>query len=90
MGIKVWIDQDLCTGDGICVEICPKIFEMHDDGLAYVKQEAWTNRFGESGTGEEPKLKMSTGLADVRDGLLEDVVEAAEACPGECIFIEME
>jgi NAD-dependent dihydropyrimidine dehydrogenase PreA subunit len=21
--VKVWIDQDLCTGDGICVEICP-------------------------------------------------------------------
>ena len=33
--MKVWIDQDLCTGDGICAEICPPIFEMHDDGLAY-------------------------------------------------------
>ena len=30
--MKVWIDQDLCTGDGICTEICPTIFEMHDDG----------------------------------------------------------
>ena len=37
-GMKVWIDQDLCTGDGICEEICPSVFGMADDGLAYVKQ----------------------------------------------------
>lgn len=80
----------MCTGDGICAEICPKIFEMHDDGLAYVKQERWVNRFGESGAGSEPALRMSGGLADVSEDLLDDVVESAEACPGECIFIEME
>ena len=34
--MKVWIDQDLCTGDGLC----------------------------------------------------EEIVESAEECPGECIFIE--
>ena len=27
--LKVWIDQDLCTGDGICVELQPGIFAMH-------------------------------------------------------------
>ena len=26
-GVKVWIDQDLCTGDGICEEVAaPAIF----------------------------------------------------------------
>ena len=39
--MKVWIDQDLCTGDGLCVEICPSLFDMHDDGLAYVKEVEW-------------------------------------------------
>ena len=34
----VWIDQDLCTGDGLCEEICPSIFHGHDDGLFYVKE----------------------------------------------------
>ena len=34
--MKVWIDQDLCTGDGICVEIAPDVFALLDDGLAYV------------------------------------------------------
>jgi len=86
--MRVWIDQDLCTGDGICAEIAPAIFEMDDDGLAYVKEQSWPNRFGESGSGDQPKLRMAEGTASVPDGLLNDVIEAAEECPGECIFIE--
>jgi len=27
--IKVWIDQDLCTGDGLCEEICPSVFAVY-------------------------------------------------------------
>ena len=38
--MKVWIDQDLCTGDGLCEEIAPAVFTLLDDGLAYVKEEA--------------------------------------------------
>ncbi|WP_143589037.1 ferredoxin, partial [Streptomyces angustmyceticus] len=26
--LEVWIDQDLCTGDGICVEYAPEVFEL--------------------------------------------------------------
>lgn len=89
MGLKVWIDQDLCTGDGLCAEICPKIFEMHDDGLAYVKEADWPSRFGPAGNeGSEPPLQMSAGLANIPEDLLEDVIDAADECPGECIFIE--
>jgi ferredoxin len=33
---------------------------------------------------------MATGLADVPEGLLEDVIESADECPGECIYIEVE
>ena len=36
--MKVWIDQDLCTGDGLCEEICTDVFTLLDDGLAYVKE----------------------------------------------------
>ena len=36
--MKVWIDQDLCTGDGLCEEIAPTVFTLLDDGLAYVKE----------------------------------------------------
>ncbi|MCU1488088.1 MAG: ferredoxin, partial [Actinomycetia bacterium] len=28
MPMKVWIDQDLCTGDGLCEEIAPAVFTL--------------------------------------------------------------
>ena len=84
--LKVWIDQDLCTGDGICVELQPGIFAMHDDGLAYVKETSWGNILN---GGAGPALAGPTGLATVGDSVVADVVEAAEECPGECIFLEV-
>ena len=36
--MKVWIDQDLCTGDGLCEEIAPDVFFGQEDGLFYVKE----------------------------------------------------
>jgi ferredoxin len=87
--VKVWIDQDLCTGDGICAEICPDIFGMHADGLAYVKEEHWGSIAGPGGGQGDPALKMADGMASVSDELAEAVIESAEECPGECIFIEV-
>ena len=86
--MRVWIDQDLCTGDGICAEIAPAIFEMDDDGLAYVKERDWPNRLGPTGAGDGPRLRMAEGTAAVPDDLLDAVIEAAEECPGECIFFD--
>lgn len=83
--MKVWIDQDLCTGDGLCAEICPSVFEMHSDGLAYVKEVSWTSILGPDG---KPRLVGAAGTATAPDNLLDDVIESAEACPGECIFLE--
>ena len=37
--LRVWIDQDLCTGDGLCVQYAPEVFEFDVDGLAYVKDD---------------------------------------------------
>ena len=76
--MKVWIDQDLCTGDGLCEEICPSVFTLQDDGLAYVKDgdKVMTDPGGVQGI-----VAVATELEDA-------VTEAAEECPGECIFIE--
>lgn len=29
--MKAWVDEDACTGCGLCVDVCPKIFEMDGD-----------------------------------------------------------
>ena len=87
--MKVWIDQDLCTGDGLCAEIAPDIFEMADDGLAYVKEVHWKSIAGPDGGKGDPALKMAEGTASVPEELVEATIESAEECPGECIFIDL-
>jgi len=34
--MKVKVDKELCSGDEICVDICPEVFKMEDD-VAVVK-----------------------------------------------------
>src|SRR6516164_10525174 len=76
--VKVWIDQDLCTGDGLCTDHAPAVFTLLEDGIAYVKQgDRVLNDPGSSGS-----------LAAVAPALEHAVIQAAEDCPGECIFIE--
>ena len=80
--MKVWIAEDLCTGDGLCEEIAPDVFVMLDDGLAYVREG--DKIFAAS----EGNPEGAEGLAVVPDGQDDITVEAAEECPGECIMIE--
>ncbi|SFD39710.1 ferredoxin [Streptomyces aidingensis] len=78
--LEVWIDQDLCTGDGICAQYAPEVFELDIDGLAYVKPPA--------AAGEEAPLLTEPGAAaPVPLPLLDDVVSSARDCPGECIHV---
>ena len=87
--MKVWIDQDLRTGDGLCEEIAPDIFFGRDDGLFYVKEAAV--HFGtEKRFDGVTNPAGSEGVARIPDRQLEATIEAAEECPGECIFIEVD
>ena len=71
--MRVWIDQDLCTGDGLCVDHCPDVFVQLEDGIAYVAE-----------------LGQVLNLAWVPRRHHRTVLHAAEVCPGECIFIEID
>jgi ferredoxin len=85
--MRVWIDQDLCTGDAQCVEICPEMFVLHDDGRScrsYVR-DVETSGFGPDG---QPALRAAEGRAPVPRALEPTVSEAAEYCPGACIFVD--
>ena len=87
--MKVWIDQDLCTGDGLCAEIAPDVFFGQDDGLFYVKESA-ANFGTETLFDGTSNPAGSDGMARIQDNGMDRVIEAAEECPGECIFIEVE
>lgn len=73
--MRVWIDPDLCTGVALCERSCPEVFAMAGDGIAHVK----------SPTGELAPGRTAVPFADT---LLDSVIEAAEDCPEECIYIE--
>lgn len=73
--LRVLIDQDLCTGDGLCVQYAPEVFELDIDGLAYVKDSS----------GE---LRTASGAqVDVPESLVTEVIDSARGCPGACIHV---
>lgn len=37
--MKVKIDPELCTGDEICVQLCPDVFEMQDDKAVVIMDD---------------------------------------------------
>lgn len=77
--VRVWIDQDLCTGDGLCTDHCPEVFVLLEDGISYVIDP-------EHGVRNEPG--GADGMAVVPSRHLDAVIAAADDCPGECIFID--
>ncbi len=73
--LGVWIDQGLCTGDGLCVQYAPEVFEFDIDGLAYVKDS------------EGRLLEAAGARTDVPARLRLDVIDSAKECPGACIHV---
>lgn len=76
--LEVWIDQDLCTGDGLCAQYAPEVFELDIDGLAYVKHR---------GADEGDLLTAPGASVPVPEDLHPHVVDSARECPGDCIHI---
>lgn len=73
--LEVWIDQDLCTGDGLCAQYAPEVFELDLDGLAYVK-------------GADGELRSAPGeTVPVPRVLRLEVIDSAKECPGDCIHV---
>lgn len=90
--MKVWIDPDMCMGAGTCEQLVPQVFTSRSDGVWVVKEDAAffgteTVFDGNSGPGHGPE--GAGGIARVPEHLTELVVEAAEDCPGECIYVEV-
>lgn len=73
--LRVWVDQDLCTGDGLCAQYAPEVFELDIDGLAYVKDAGGD------------LLTEAAARAEVPERLRLEVVDSAKECPGDCIHV---
>jgi ferredoxin len=71
----VWIDQDCCTGAGLCVDRCPDLFVVLEDGIGYVhdRDSVFTD------------LRRRIPVPPRHE---RDAIDAAEHCPGECIYLE--
>jgi len=89
---RVWIDADACMGAGTCAQIVPEVFEARHDGTWAVKEVS--AHFGRTvvfdglgGEGHGPD--GFEGRARIPEALVDIVVEAAEECPAECIFVEL-
>jgi len=74
--MRVWIDQDCCTGAGLCVDHCPDLFIVLDDGIGYVH--------------DGPLVITDAGhpAIPVPRRHEQATLDAVERCPGECIFVE--
>lgn len=74
--MRVWIDQDCCTGAGLCVDHCPELFVVLEDGIGYVH------------LGSEVVADPDRPSAPVPIRYERAAIDAVERCPGECIYLE--
>jgi ferredoxin len=74
--MKIWIDQDCCTGAGLCVDHCPELFIVLEDGIGYVHDGR-----GVVTDPEHPSVAVPPRYERA-------AIDAVERCPGECIYLE--
>jgi len=72
--MRVWIDQDCCTGAGLCVDHCPELFVVLEDGIGYVR--------------DGPVVSSDTTSVPVPRRYEQAAIDAVERCPGECIYLD--
>ena len=78
--MNVWIDPLECMGAGTCEQIAPQVFVDGGDGIWTVKEDR--HYFGVT------RVMTSPAPARVPDDLVDLVIDAAEQCPAECIFVD--
>lgn len=63
--MKARIDREACSGDGICSELCPEVFEMDDEDKATV-------------IGEEVPAEAEDSCREAADSCPESCIEIIE------------
>ena len=71
--MKIILEREKCIGCGSCQALCPKYFELADDGKAVIKNA---------------KRDAKTGNDELETNKTECAQEAADSCPVQCIHIK--
>lgn len=70
--MKIILEREKCIGCGSCMALCPKYFEITDDGKSSVKNA---------------KRDSKKNIDELEINKLECAQEAADSCPVQCIHI---
>lgn len=70
---KVILEREKCIGCGSCQALCPKYFELVDDGKSIIKKA---------------ERDSKTGNDELETNKIECCQEAADSCPVQCIHIQ--
>jgi len=70
---KIILEREKCIGCGSCQALCPKYFEMSEDGKAFIKNAK-----------RDPK----TGSEELEVNKVECGQEAVDSCPVQCIHLK--
>ena len=71
--MKIILEKSKCIGCGSCAAVCPKFFELSEDGKPHLK-----------GSRANPKTQQTEELEIEDPGCAK---EAAETCPIQCIKV---
>jgi len=81
MTVRIIHERELCIGCGACAAVCPKFWEMGDDGKSHVKGSTTKkgNEIGSAGVTFNEILELpDAGCCQ----------EAADVCPVQCIHLK--
>lgn len=90
--MKVWIDQYECMGAGTCEQVAPGVFTQRQDGVWVVREDPaffGTEMIFDGMPGEGHGPEGVEGKARVPRQLADQVLDAADECPAECIYTEV-
>lgn len=71
--MEIILEKSECIGCGSCIALCPKFFEIDEEGKAHLKKSEFDSKT------EKETLEVSK---------VECIEEAIEICPVQCIKIK--
>ncbi len=85
---KIILEREKCIGCGSCIALCPKHFEIIDDGKSSIKNAQRDPKIPKSpkATGT-PAESLGANNDELEINKIGCIQEAADSCPVQCIHI---